>query len=123
MGLPTGTDPFRMRRRDRPGQLFEANRDDYRLYEDDGEFVLSVELPGFDPEEITVTWNEGILNVAANHNDRDRGRQRQYHRRFRVPKEVDDDDITASYNNGILEVRLPITTEAVVSGKEIDIQT
>jgi HSP20 family protein len=108
---------------DLPSRLFETGRNDYELYEEDGEFVLSVELPGFDPAEIDVSWDEAVLNVAAEHEDDERGQRKTYHRRFRFPKTVDDEEITARYTNGILEVRLPVETSAPVTGTQIEIET
>lgn len=107
---------------DFPSRLFETGRSDYELYEADGEFVLSVELPGFDPEEITASWDNGILNIAAEHEDEERDQRRTYHRRFRFPKTVDDEHLNAEYTNGILEVRLPVATGAEATGKEIEIE-
>ena len=107
---------------DFPSRLFETSRNDYELYEEDDEFVLSVEMPGFDPEEIDVSWDDGVLNIAGEHEDDRRGERRTYHRRFRFPKTVDDDGIEAQYTNGILEVRLPVQSGSQVSGKEIEIQ-
>jgi HSP20 family protein len=107
---------------DLPSRLFETGRNDYQLYEEDGEFVLRVELPGFDPAEIEVTWDDAVLNIAAEHEDDQRGQRTTYHRRFRFPKTVDDDDITASYTNGILEVRLPVQTGATTTGRRIEIE-
>ncbi len=69
--------------------------------------------PGFDVEEIDLTWDEGVLHVAAAHEDEDREHRRTYHRRFRFPKDIDEDAIEASYTNGILEVRLPIAGTTV----------
>lgn len=106
-----------------PNRLFETGSDSYELYEEDDEFVLSVEMPGFDPEEINVSWDDGVLNIAAEQEDEDRGERRKYHRRFRFPKRVDEDSIEAQYHNGILEVRLPVETGATVSGREIEVQT
>jgi HSP20 family protein len=108
---------------DLPSQLFETGRNDYELYEEDDEFVLSVEMPGFDPAEIDVSWDDGVLNIAAEHADDQRSRRKTYHRRFRFPKTVADDDITARYTNGILEVRLPVETGAPVTGRQIEIET
>jgi HSP20 family protein len=48
---------------DFPSQQFETERNDYELYEEDGEFALGVEMPGFEPEEFDVTWNDGVLNI------------------------------------------------------------
>jgi HSP20 family protein len=107
---------------DFPTRLFESGSNDYELYEEDGEFVLSVEMPGFDPEEITVSWNEGVLNVAAEHEDESRNRRRTYHRRFRFPKDVDHGEIGAEYANGILEIRLPVLDTATTRGTEIPIE-
>ncbi len=108
---------------DFPSQLFETGGTDYELYEEDGEFVLSVELPGFDPDEIDLTWDDAMLNIAAEHSDEGRGERRTYHRRFRFPKAVLDEEIAAEYTNGILEVRLPVETGSAVTGREIEIQT
>lgn len=107
---------------DFPSQLFETGGSDYELYEEDDEFVLSIELPGFDPEEITASWDAGVLNVAAEHDDERRGTRRTYHRRFRFPKTVDEDAIEANYQNGILTVHLPVVVDAAVSGTEIEIE-
>lgn len=89
MALPTTPSSW-MRGLDLPSQLFETGSDDYELYEEDGEFVLSVELPGFGVGEIDVTWDDGMLNVAAEYEDDEdiaaSRRPRQAHRnRGRTP--------------------------------------
>jgi len=122
MSLPTSPANSWLQRTDFPSRLFETGRSDYELYEEDDEFVLSVEMPGFDPEEITVSWDDPVLNVVAEHADEQRGERRTYHRRFRFPKTVDDEEITAQYTNGILEVRLPVMAGAT-RGTEIEIRT
>ncbi len=108
---------------DFPSRLFETGGNDYELYEEDDEFVLTVEMPGFDPEEITASWNDGVLNVAAEHEDEHRGERRTYHRRFRFPRDVDEEAIAAEYTNGILEIRLPVVTSAPVTGTRIEIES
>jgi len=123
MALPTRPASSWFQDTDFPSRLFESGRSDYELYEADGEFVLSVELPGFEPEEITVTWDDGVLNIAADHEDERRGERTTYHRRFRFPKTIDDEDIAAEYTNAVLEVRLPVLTGATARGSEIEIQT
>jgi HSP20 family protein len=123
MALPTTPASSWMQNFDFPTRLFETGRNDYELYEEDDEFVLSVEMPGFDPDEIDVSWSDGVLNIAAEHEDEHRGQRRTYHRRFRFPKTVDDEDISARYTNGLLEVRLPVQTGATVTGRQIEIET
>ena len=122
MALPTPTSSW-TQGLDFPNRLFETGGNDYELYEEDGSFVLSIELPGFDPEEITASWDDGVLNVAAEHEDEQRGTRQTYHRRFRFPKTVDEDGIEASYQNGILSVRLPVVVDAAMTGTEIEIES
>jgi len=121
MALPETTPSSWIQGLDFPNRLFETGSTDYELFEEDGEFVLTVELPGYDPEEITVSWDDGVLNVAAQSQDEQRGQRRTFHQRFRFPKTVDDEAITAEYTNGILEARLPVEN-AVVTGREIEVQ-
>jgi HSP20 family protein len=123
MALPTTPASSWLQGTEFPSRLFERGTDDYELYEEDDEFVLTVELPGFDPAEMTVSWDDGVLNVAAEHEDQERGRRRTYHRRFRFPRTIDDDAIEAEYDNGILEVRLPAARGATTRGTEIEIRS
>lgn len=122
MALPTTPASSWLQQTGFPSRLFETGRTDYELYEEDDEFVLSVELPGFDVSEIEVTWDDGVLNIAAEHEDENRGERRTYHQRFRFPKTVDDEALAASYDSGILEVRLPVETGATTRGKTIEIE-
>ncbi|MFB6152920.1 MAG: Hsp20/alpha crystallin family protein [Halodesulfurarchaeum sp.] len=108
---------------DRPARVFGGRSTDYDLYERDGEFVLSIEMPGFEVDDIKVGWDEGRLTVAAHRSAEERERRRTYRRQFRMPREVDDDEIRARYKNGILDVYLPTTEGPEASGKEIPIET
>jgi len=108
---------------DIPSRLFEPwSRSEYELYEEDDAFVLTIEMPGFETEDLTVSWDKGVLNIAGEHVDETRGHQRTYHRRFRFPKDIDEEGIEAEYNNGVLEVYLPIPEAALVSGIEIEVK-
>lgn len=88
----------------------------------DDEFVVAIDMPGFEREEIELAWDDGVLNVAADHVDEERGRKKTYHRRFRFPKDVEEDTITARYENGVLEVTLPTFEETAARGKAIPIE-
>ena len=110
---------------DVPSRLFGegyTGSDDYDLYEEDDAFVLSIDAPGFNREEIDLTWDRGVLNVAAEHVDQERGRKRTFHRRFRFPKDVDTEAIDAAYRNGVLEVTLPIQQDIELRGEPIPIE-
>lgn len=119
--LPTQSSDTWRQNLDFPSRLFGTGSGDYELFKDDDEYVLTIDMPGFERNEIHVSWDEGRLFIAAEHENETRGQRKSYSRTFRVPKEVDPDDITARYRNGVLEVRLPIL--GVQSrGQEIEVQ-
>lgn len=121
MALPTNPASTWNQSASLPSRLFGSS-DDVELYEEDEAFVLSIEMPGFDREEIDLTWDDGRLRVAAEHVDEARDRKRTYHRTFRLPKRVDDEEIGATYRNGVLEVTLPIAMGATQRGRSIEIE-
>lgn len=79
-------------------------------------FVLQAELPGFQKEDIHIDINDEMLIISANHTEEkqeDRNnyirRERQYgsySRSFGL-ENIEQDGITANYQNGVLEVTLP----------------
>ncbi len=93
-----------------------------QLVEDDGTMVIRGELPGLDAEEnITVTADDDRLTIAATREERSEeereGRVRsEFHygtlqRTVALPAGARRDDIVASYEDGILEVRVPVDAE------------
>lgn len=104
-----------------PSNFFGFGFDDYELYEADDEFVLTIDMPGFTREDISVSWDDGVLHIGADHSDDVRGQQKTYQRSFRLPKEISPDDIAAQYRNGVLEVTLPIVGPQI-RGTEIPVE-
>lgn len=119
--LPTRSSDRWTQGLDSPSRLFGTGADDFELYEEEDEFVLSIEMPGFEREDLQVNWDRGRLLVSAEHVDESRGRRRTYRRTFRMPKEIEPDEIEAQYRNGVLEIRLPIIGMET-RGQEIEIK-
>lgn len=121
MVLPNNrTSPWRSSSR-APTRIAGSGSQEYDLYEKDGEFVLSVEMPGFEREEIDVAWNDGRLTIAATHDADRREKRRSFRRSFRLPKEIEPDEIRARYQNGVLDVYLP-TDQTTADGKRIPVE-
>lgn len=86
--------------------------------EDEGDaYVYVMDLPGFEKTDIDLTFDDGVLSVRA-HTDVEDGsdayravRSRRVGRQVPIPKDIVADEITASYHNGVLEVRLPIVED------------
>lgn len=93
------------------------------LEERDDEYVVLADLPGFERDEIELTLDDGVLSIDGTHEvtDDQESRQRTVSEWVRLPGGVERDDVSATYRNGVLEVRLPV---AAGSGDEhrIDVE-
>jgi HSP20 family molecular chaperone IbpA len=77
-------------------------------------YLLSVDLPGFDKNDLSLTLKDGYLTVSAKREENEdndkylrRERKMEMSRSFFVGKDLDEKDITAKYVNGTLELGVP----------------
>ena len=90
------------------------------LYRENDEYVVLFDLPGYDPADVDVRWRDRRLHVSAEHHG-EGDRKGVYHRSVGVPKSIDEDGIDAAYEDGVLEVTLPIR-ERQDTGRKIDVR-
>lgn len=94
------------------------------------EFVVTVDLPGFEKEDIDVRLRDDRLSIDAEREEemeegdgeylrRERS-QRSVSRSVSLPEPVDGENVTAEYNNGVLSVTLP-KMDGSEESREIDI--
>lgn len=99
--------------------------------ETDAEIVITIELPGVKPTDIEVSLADGMLDVQgvkARSEDVTDGKlhltERRYGRicrSFRVPVRVEEDAISASFDNGVLRITLPKRYADPPAGKRVAI--
>jgi HSP20 family protein len=100
------------------------------IYETDGhEVVLKVELPEVKREDISVTFENGVLTLKGERKFEQETKRENFQRMerhygsfsrsFTLPNTVDATRINASYKDGVLTVRLPQREEA--KPKQIDV--
>lgn len=92
------------------------------LAETESGYELTLDLPGVDPNEVSVELNDGKLVVAGERKVEAEEVGKTYHRverrygQFRrvvaIPAPVDEDKITAEYKSGVLTVYLPKSQKA-----------
>lgn len=94
-----------------------------RIEADDAGYVVHADLPGFERSDIDLRYDDGTLTIDTRHEGSDDGQlwNRNVHEELRIPGTVEHEEITASYHNGVLEVRLPTEDADEVSGHRIDI--
>ena len=87
------------------------------VWETENELVLSFDLPGIPEDQISVELDDTVLTVSGQREREERetgDRFYRYERRFgtfqrsvSLPPGVNEDDIQATYRNGVLEIRVP----------------
>jgi HSP20 family protein len=87
------------------------------LSEDDNETIIRAEIPGMNPNDVDIRLENGNLLISGEkkYEDENKDESRYYversygsfHRTIPVSTELKEDDIKASFKNGVLTVRLP----------------
>ena len=100
------------------------------VYEDRGQLVMKTELPGVKKEDVDVTIEGDRLTIKAEKKEEiaedatHHTRQRyygEYYRSLTLPFQVKKDKVSATLDNGVLELRLPKGED--VKTKKIEIKT
>lgn len=89
------------------------------IREEKDKFVVSVDIPGINPKEVDVTFENGVLLVSGEkvRSKENEGEEVSYYRserkygsfvrKFSLPDSVNDNKITATGKDGVLTITLP----------------
>ena len=94
-------------------------------YEEDDVYVIRAEAPGIDPDEdIELTVEDSMLRVdIRRHHEKKESKRKNHRSEFTygsftrivtLPRMASEKDVSAEYENGILEIRVPL------NGKDAD---
>jgi HSP20 family protein len=94
------------------------------------EFFVRMDLPGLEPKDVKVSVFEDTLTVSGERQESTDSKDEKWHhveryhgafeRRFQLGKAVQGDKVSASYKNGVLEIRVPKAEQA--KPREIQVQ-
>jgi len=94
----------------------------------DNRYVVRTELPGIDPDkDVEVTIQDGILNIHGERREDRRDDQRSefyygsFSRSVMLPSGADEQDVKATYKDGVLEVSVKLG-EIKTETKKISIE-
>ena len=102
---------------DGPGRLTQSWVPALDVWETPSEVVYAFDLPGIPEESISIEVKEDTLTVSAEREKTDETSEDGFYRFERrygsfaravgLPQGVDQDQIAARYENGVLEIRVP----------------
>lgn len=88
----------------------------------DTEFLIDASTPGYKPDEVEVTVDGDVLTIRGRHSVESEDKGEQYlrrerrlssvYRRIGLPAEVRADEISATFENGVLHVTVPRAQKA-----------
>jgi len=95
---------------------------------DDNELVVRAEMPGIDPDkDVEITVSDHMLRLRAERREETKSEEKgSYRSEFRygsfsrtisLPPGASDQDVAATYTDGILEVRIPLDKEQTEAKK------
>lgn len=103
------------------------------IKEKNGNYILEMDLPGYNKENISIELNDGYLTITAEMtNDIDESDEEANYihkerysgkcsRSFYVGENVSEEDINASFKNGILNIIVPKEEKNEHTKKHIEI--
>jgi len=87
------------------------------IVDTEGAYQVKAAVPGFTPEDVEVTFKDGVLSITAQHREdktdkagtylRRELRLGNYARSVQLPGGVRPQDIKASFDSGMLTVEIP----------------
>ena len=102
------------------------------IFEDGNDVVVKAELPGMKKDDLEVNLTDDTITVSGEKKKEEKIEKKDYYRversygsftrSFRLPKEVQSDKAKASFKDGVLEIRVPKTEEAMKKEKKVTIE-
>jgi len=102
------------------------------IFENNDFVVVKAELPGVERNHIFVEVKDGILSLRGERKFEKEVKEESYHRiersygrfqrSFSLPVSVDQDRVTARFEDGVLEVKLPKKEKAKPKQIQVDVK-
>ncbi|MBI2287602.1 MAG: Hsp20/alpha crystallin family protein [Chloroflexi bacterium] len=102
------------------------------MYEGKDEMVVKAELPGITKEDIDISLEGDSLNIKAEKKQESLAEDTtyysceryygQYFRTVTLPYPVDSEKVSSTFENGLLEIRLPKAEEAKAKHIEVKVK-
>lgn len=105
---------------------------DLDVSEMDNEFTVVADLPGLEEKDINVEINNNILRISGEKKVDREEKGKNFHRierlsgsfnrSIQLPALINEDNVQASFKNGVLTITLPKSAEAKTKAKHIEVK-
>lgn len=117
---------------DRVFDSFPTNNISYNKYKKENNVIMEIALPGFKKEEIKVTLDSESYFICVEGSKEDKEENKEFETKqfntcsvksyFEIPYEVDTENITSKFEDGVLKLIMPLVEEKVTKERVIEIQ-
>ena len=88
--------------------------------ETDKDYQLEISVPGFTKEEIKIEIDNDILTISSEVKDETIFCKKSFEKQYSIPNDVNQDEISAKVENGILYLVLPKKEETTKKSIKIN---
>ena len=104
------------------------------VYEEDGNIIAEMNLPGISPDDVNVDVEEGYLKISGNREQKseERDEKKNYYTReirrgsfqrmVKLPAEADSSNARAKYSDGVLQIVMLKRQESETKPNRLEIE-
>ena len=102
------------------------------MFEEKNEVVIKAELPGIKKEDIDISLTDNTITLSGEKRKEEKVEKKNYYRversqgsfkrSFHLPSKIKTDQVNARFQDGVLEIHLPKTEEAIKQTVKVSVQ-
>jgi len=110
----------------RPESSFQSWVPRMETYRKDNDYIVKVDLPGVNPQDVHVETEGNLLTISGERKGEERGSEYRetfygkFERQITLPQGLEADKVTANYQHGVLEIRVPLPAQ--LAARKVPIQ-
>ncbi|MCC5789307.1 MAG: Hsp20/alpha crystallin family protein [Opitutales bacterium] len=102
------------------------------ISETDKAFIIKAEVPEVNKEDVSVSFENGVLSISGERKQEAEEKGKTFHRverhygsfcrSFSLPENVDDENIKATFKDGMLKLEIPKIEKAKPKAIEVKVE-
>ena len=102
------------------------------MFEEGDNLVIKAEIPGMKKDEISIDFSDDVLTISGEKKSEEKTERKDYYcversfgsfsRKLRLPVQIQIDKTSASFKDGVLEIRMPKSEAAKQKMRKIAVE-